>query len=163
MSRWIWGSLALRGFDEGCCGDVTGFPRGLAIKKNWRDGFKTLLTLLFWMILEIMKWDGWHFARFGVCRPIMTSVKNNSTPQWKDSYVLSSYELVWSKGGGTWIAMLQMYVFPILGDAVEPGSPLSKAFRKEWISGGFGAEARDVFTCFTEFNLFFYVFSDICW
>ena len=40
---------------------------------------------------------------------------------------------------------------------MEPGSPLSKAFRKEWISGGFGAEARDVFTCFTELNMFFCV------
>ena len=36
--------------------------------------------------------------------------KKTSTPQWKDSYVLSSYELVWSFDLiGTWIATLQMW------------------------------------------------------
>ena len=40
---------------------------------------------------------------------IMTIVKKTSTPQWKDSYVLSSYELVWCFDLiGTWTATLQM-------------------------------------------------------
>lgn len=77
-------------------------------------GIFRIFSRLCWLFCSEWFWKSWNgmVATLRDLESVDQSWllwKNTSTPQWKDSYVLSSYELVWSFDLiGTWIATLQM-------------------------------------------------------